>query len=806
MSIGRISRIKQIQHVSRVVAGAGGLWAAGLQAAPAAAEPVVLANEHWRIAVEPRWGGRISSLRDRKTGYEFVSCWKAADPAPKAKTTNVVEMVGGAFRTMMSGSYRSVQPQEPYAVVGRTDRDLRMVYTNAHPLLNGLREERRIALDGNAVILAVRVTNDSAEKRHFYYRLQDYLGAGPARSVENVLAAPWREGSLHAQVLAGQSVYQPFLNPAENWFVLADLVGDKALLATVSRAGVAGFFFWCSADDPSSRAAEVFFQHAQLDPGRSWEMELRYTRFAPSAPALPDAALAGRVSAASINRALQQSSERVIAAGLPYDAELALPVGGEPARLAPVHLIDPALERGRVPDYGKTLQRVHLRGTPGEAVPLIFGVTTERPLRGAKVTFRADLPGLKVESRYLADDTLLLVRSWELARNIPRETICTINNDVREAPELTPFSLDSGETAVLYNLFRIPADAPAGVHAGTCTVETDVGVQLVFDIQLTVRPFALTRARHKTYSGFFRYFIKSGAGGDSGAETAVTREQYLAALKTAADTGYNGLVIYVSARDDLVWVLEQCRALGMTGAYVLCRSGNLTREDIAELKQTYNILGWGVDEPTRYSQIPSLLRKYKAITARGLTPVFTPNVPLGLLAADALEGIVPVIAMSGNMAYGLAATRRYKDQGRQVFWYRTGQAAASVEQRVFRGIYLWKEPVDGMLDWGEDSVARGLSNQPLCGFAGAEVIPRLGRENIRQALIDLDYLHTLDLHIARCADPVLKARAERLTTWIKTTFEDDWYWAIAPIRNPQYLDDIRQEVGDMIEALVAAAQ
>ena len=62
------------------------------------------------------------------------------------------------------------------------------------------------------------------------------------------------------------------------------------------------------------------------------------------------------------------------------------------------------------------------------------------------------------------------------------------------------------------------------------------------------------------------------------------------------------------------------------------------------------------------------------------------------------------------------------------------------------------------------------------------------------------------MHIARCADPVLKARAERLTTWIKTTFEDDWYWAIAPIRNPQYLDDIRQEVGDMIEALVAAAK
>jgi hypothetical protein len=772
-------------------------------------DQMVMKNDYWQIKIEPRWGARASSLYSVKHGYDFVSMW---EPVKEGRDAGTVS--GGALTGMMSGSYKSSQPQEQYTVVRSSPAEASFTYDNRYMFLDGLREEKKISIEGPALIYSVKVTNTGSEDRVIYYRVQDWLGTGLNRGIDSVFVVPWTEGEPFAFYHLGGTGYfhRPFIKPSGRWFALADITGDKGLVVTVEKTDVAAIFFWGSGSDPLSRTAEIFFPRKKLSPGGSWEMELRYTLFSPSNPETLDSSFAHLLAAGNINRYLARSMEMGIRTGLPYDSVMEMPYRKGKVVVFPVHLADGALEGRTTPEYGRTLKSVHLYGTPGEVVPLVIGIRATEDISTGNVScgnldgrLRSQIPASSIESRYVAGKSLLLVKDWGLSQNVPFDEILAINNDIKDAERMTPFSIKTGEVAYIYNAVRIPVDAASGDYRGKYTVSID-GRIVEIDVNLTVRPFSLLQAKHKTYGTFFRYFIRSqDTDKESAGKYAIGREEYLKALKCIADVGYNGLIVYVSKREDLLWVMERCRELGMLGGFVLVRSGNLTAEDITGLKKKHNIMGWGIDEPVRYSQIPVGVKRYKSFIAKGLlTPSFTPNVPVGLLMADNLEKIVPIIAMSGNLAYGIDATRRYKNEGRQVYWYRTGQAAATVEQRVFRGIYLWKEPVDGILDWGDDSVAPTFTNHQMAGFAGTDVLPRLGRENIRQALIDLNYLHTLETLTSRCKDAALKEEAEGLMNWIRDYFGDDWYLALEPIKNPQYIDDIRQDVADMIEKLVKA--
>lgn len=769
---------------------------------------MTMENEYWRLRVEPEYGARASALHSLAHDRDFNLLWR-----PVTEGRDEGSVTGGAFAGRMSGSYLSAQPQEAYEVVSAAKTEAVFRYENKHLLLEGLHEEKTIRLEGPTALCRLEVTNRGREERIIYYRIQDWLGTGTSHGPESVYIVPWTDGPPYAfSPEPGEIMHRPFISPAGRWFALADLNGDAGLKVSVAGTEAAAFFFWGSADDPRSRTAEIFFPRVVLAPGETWSAEVRYTLFKPSAPG---DTIAGepsrRLTAGEIRAALEGRRQVGIRSGLPYGSAMGLPAEGEKLQVAPVHLIDDALEGAPFPEKARTLRSVRLHGTPGEAVPLVLGLRARADISGGRVVFsdfagrRRRVPAAAVDSGYVAVGSGLLVKDWELARDIPMEVIGAINNEVSDARALTPFSLEAGAAAYVYSLVRIPERTAPGEYRGRVTFETGAGAQAV-DVNLAVRPFRLLPAKHKTYGTFFRYFIRSGADSDSAGPHALSREEYLQALRSVAETGYNGLVIYVADREDLLWALEKCRELGMTGGFVLTRGHHhLTAEDVGGLKERQNIMGWGIDEPIRYHQIPVGVNRYRNFMRAGLfTPAFTPNVPVGLIMADHLPEIVPIIAMSGNLAYGMEATRRYRDEGRQVYWYRTGQARATIEQRLFRGVYLWKEPVDGILDWGDDSIHPPLGVHQTAGFAGTKVLPRLGRENIRQALIDLDYLHTLETLAAACPDPALKSRAEGMLGWIRGYFGDDWYLAMEPIQNPQFLDDLRGHVAEMAEALVRA--
>jgi len=806
----KMEKMKKIRHLALLSLG---LILNG--AAPASlaesTEGFTLQNEHWEVLVEPRWGGRAGSMVSLKDRYDFVETWGQ----PKTNRAGELRREGGVFRSMMSGAYHSSQPEEPYAVLETSPTEILLQYENTHLLLDGLREERRIALDGPRAVFAVKVTNTTQEPRMMYYRVQDYIGVGLGQGKDSVYVVAQDRGMPVAfESSPGTPIGRHFVNPVDNWYALADLVHDRGLLVSVTKSPAANIYFWRSGRNPALRTAEIFFPHATLQPGQSWEMEVAYTRFTPSSPATGDMCMDAALSQERIEGYLARAEGLMQLAEPPFQAVMELPCTAAPLLLTPVHPASTALGRPAAPSYGKTLRKIRLCGTPGEVVSFAVAATAADGIAGGAVTF-GDLTGgtqgtisrSAFEPKYVAGESQILVNDWNLARNIPYDRISYINNDVVDVNAITPFVLERGETAYIWTNLRIPEDAVAGDYLGTCTIGTGGSEGVEFEIALKVRSFRLIRAEHKTYGTFFPYYIKPQTGFPDGKENphAITREEYFEVMKVFRDIGFRSFVIYVSATEDLLWVLDRCVELGMTGDHVLISPHAIVPADLQDRGLT--AYGWTVDEPGSYRRAQGAITRYETVLKQGFAPTFTPNVPYGLLLTDQLEKMTPIINCNGNAPYLMAATQRYKEQGRKVFWYECdeiGRQTYPVAKRALRGIYLWKTPVDGIYDWDNGSANTNLNNNTMAGFAGVKVLARVGMENIRQGLTDLDYLHTLDTLAGQSEDQTARAEAERVMDWIRQRFNEDYHTVLASIAAPQYLDDIRQKVAEAIEALVAA--
>lgn len=800
-------------------------------AAADAGETLTIENEHWRVTVSPRWGGRAASVFSLDQGHDFVTAW--GEPR---EIRERMAREGGALRGIMTGTYASEQPESPYEVASRSKEAVRMVFEHEGPLLGGLREVKEVSLKGREVVFAARVTNDSEEARFIYYRVNDWLTAGTGRGRGAVCIVPESGRRTVAFTTGGpEDVSRHFVAPGENWYALADLVGNRGLLVS-SRGPVAGIYFWdapvhqciewgmhiyrrcCGPQlrelETRVRTAEFLFPRAKLAPGEAWEMEVRYAAFRPgdhdSAGPGPGAR---PLSAAAIDSYLAAEAGRVQQPVPPYHADLEICFREAPLTIAPVHHADRSLGGDHAPDYGMALRRVSLAGTPGDVVPFAFAVTAERPLSGAAVAFaplrgrrrRSIDPG-SFEPRFVAGESRLLVKSWDLANNIPWESISHVNNEVVDAAELTPFSLAAGESAWIRVNLRIPEAAAAGEYTGSCGITLPGGESVSFEISLAVHPFRLARAGHKTYGTFFDYHIQPQEGELTGrnAPYALSREDYFEVMKVFRDIGFRALAIYVSRRDDLLWVLDRCVELGLDGDFVLLAPRALEPGDVAGRGLT--AYAWTVDEPMFYSQVPAAQSRYRSALGTGFRPTVSVNSPLGLVISDHLEEMVPIINPDGNAPYLAAAAGRYREAGRKVFWYECyglGDAPCPVNQRALRGIYLWKEPHDGIFDWDNSSNRPGLSPHHMAGFAGTRVIPRLGLENTRQALTDLDYLHTLEKAAAATGNARLAAEAEELMGWIRERFDSDYRRVLPYITDAQYLDDVRGRVAEMIGRLAA---
>lgn len=786
-------------------------------AAPGAgAETVRLENDFWELDIQARYGARATRFYSRARDYEFVVNWQ-----PGYRDRDACQ--GGAFAGIMVGSFTSGRDEkgqlnQPYEVLEQSADRLRLAWRNEAPAFDGLVEERffRLVPGRPELRLEVTVSNRSEETRVIAYRFQDWIGSGRG-GYESVYICPQEKEAPHAYLFQpGVPGHNFFVNPDEPWYAMADLPNDTGMLVEVSGAPVMSFLQYLGrGDNPASRTAEIYFPMTRLAPGEQWSAAVTFTVFQPSDPGLSlPAPRAATLSADSIRGLLAAgAARRVRSGGAPLNARFAIPRPDAPLVLAPANPADADLGTALVRGFGGTMTAVHLYGTPGEAVPLVFTALARRPVDRVRLEL-GDLSGAgnligraNYESRFYSRDGFgFLVRDWALASDLP-DSVAGINNDLRDAPRLTPFSLARGENAAVWNLLRIPANAVPGEYRGRAVLSGASGEELAaFGITLTVHPFTLLTPADRNYGSFFRYHL--ARDDDDQRPHATTRAVVRRALEQVTELGYNALFLYGEA-DDALWMMDQCAELGWRGSTFV--SNSLGGVPPAELKARYagldfTVLAWTVDEP-RYKHrgdIERVISRYETRLRQGYRPTYTPNSPFALIFSELLEEYVPILAMS--VPSFLDVTRRYRAQGRDFYWYTAGLSTPNnndrIEDRLRRGVYFWKEPVSGIIDWGEDTMPQRKGNSSVTGFAGTEILPRAGRENVRQALTDMRYLYTLEQRAKKTRDPRLRREAEDMLDWFRATFRDNPSYEAAMIADPHYLDELRREVGLMIARLV----
>src|SRR5690606_1258464 len=121
-------------------------------------------------------------------------------------------------------------------------------YVNEHMLLSGLEETRtiRLAPEGGAATMTVRVRNTSDEVRQVYYRFQDWIGPGMKRGRDSVYVVPTEADRPTVFDLPARSTRLDnyYYTPAQPWYGLVDLVSDVGLQVRVEGTPVAMVFFW----------------------------------------------------------------------------------------------------------------------------------------------------------------------------------------------------------------------------------------------------------------------------------------------------------------------------------------------------------------------------------------------------------------------------------------------------------------------------------------------------------------------------------------------------------------------------------
>ncbi|MFW6039102.1 MAG: hypothetical protein ACOC9P_01350 [bacterium] len=790
----------------------------GAQTSHAQDSELHLESRFMELTVQPDFGARASRIYSKPHDYEFVVNWS---PDEEAGTVR-----GGGFAGIMLGTFTSDREPEgqlnqSYELIEHDSRSARLRWRQDAALFSDLLEQRTITLSDEEpeARLEIEVTNRAEEPRFLAYRFQDWTGTGEAGGFESVYINPQRDDAPHAYMWPQDhppSGHKFYLHPEEHWFGRVDLPRYTGLVVEVEGADVTSFMQYFSRDARSKmRTAEIYFPITRLAPGESWQTTLTYRVFNPSEPeATLEPGLARFLETERIRSLLKDAAYDRARASLPLGAQMRILGDDAPMRLLPAHPTDADLGTQRVQHYAGTLRRMRLAGTPGEVVPFAFNAIATRAMDELTLSF-SDLTHAetgesishdRIEPRFVsADGYGYLLNDWALSRDVP-EQIGQIGNDVRDADELTAFSLSVDETAPLWATLRVPSDAAAGRYATEARLATPDGEVASFEIELTVHPFELREPTEKVYGSFFRHRLAPEGDPSPG---QATRASLRAALENVDDMGYRALVVYLSG-DEALWLMDQCAEMGWENAtFVLIGGFGLDPDELEKryAKQNFTILGWTVDEP-RYKgrgDIERAVQRYERRLDQGLRPTYTPNSPFALMFSEILKEYVPILVTS--VPHFIDITRRYDQQGRDIYWYSAGlsdpENASRIQKRLVRGVYLWKEPVNGIIDWGEDAHHPRKSYSSVAGFAGREIVHRTGRENVRQALIDMRYLYTLEQELQHAPGPV-REEAEALLSWVRTTFSDNPSHEAVMLGDLTSLDFIRQEVARMLTTIQAS--
>jgi len=750
--------------------------------------PLDMENEIWKLRIESAEGGRISSMLAKPSGEEHVVSWQEGKGAKRAKPS--VCFSGGILGGHQCGSYVDEQLEADYEVLKADKQHVQLRWQNPYDLFSGLEETRDFQLDGDTLKVRIHLRNKASEKRVIYYRIQDFIGLGRLLGQDSVYLYELPEGMqarLFNDLAQRGSQTIPLMNLVSPSYAICNLDRDAGVQVQADGAPLKALMLWISA--ANSRTVEFFFAPAELAPGEEWQVNIQYRYFQPSKESGPLHTDAIQTCLA-IERAprcyyqVMQPEFKIARDGL---------------QIFPLHASDPAPTQPDL-DQLKTLQSLQLFGTPGETVTLAFTVQSSEKLAEQHIQFgefrsaSGQQLAVNIDPYYVSEG--YMVRDFAYVQKLPYE-ICNVKSQLPALPAITPFVLQPGEIITVRSYLDISPSAQPGLYHGFC----QVGKQQ-FTIELQVYPFALQLPEDKGYGAFLRYMLEGDKHGMA-KEWGLSREAFREALLEITRLQWRNLVIYQHNRENILWILDELVALGWQNARFVLVGNSVTHAELQERYGQYNFsfLPWGVDEPISYNAMKISLRKYKAIERRDFPNMnFSANTPASLALMDLLPKTEPTLAVTGNVMYFVETTRRLAQQNRRSFWY-AGYPNQHVAGRLVRGLYVWKEPVSGMMDWGADTAAR-KPGYDFHGFLGKQLVRTQRLENMRQATLDLFYLHTLEKQLEKAgANHPAANEAERFLASLKTRFQLD-YTGEARLMTHSDLDMIRRQAAEWTARLL----
>lgn len=757
---------------------------------PVLAEPIPLTNDFWDIKVAADSGGKASSIVYKPRGKELVNTWR------QVQFHGVPVQSGGAWGGHMGGSYSDEQGTTPYQVNSARPDRLESSWSNNYPDFDGLHEDRTVTLDGPRINVKLKITNRSTQPRTFMYRFQDFISTRNAgQSQFGVIPGAQPEVFRLNDPNQRERV---FPKPAAGGLAICDFEDDFGLLITC-RGQINGLYTWC-AQKGNSATIEFFLEQTQLAPGASWEAEFVYQAFSPSDPSKLPELWRKQVTSehvyAVMNRLPSTSTP------LPYHAVCAPGLKPDQLQIFPVTASDNIAGKDFPTVHKMSLLSMKIFGTPGERVDFVWALKAgtdniQSPWRLNQFkSGDARLNGGNWQLHYLTRDGYYLVHDQKLADK--NKELAVFGNSLTDTETGSDLHLSPGETAWVKLSCEIPADAAPGQYKSTVEIAGKA-----VEVSLEVLPFRLNREDAKTFGSFFRVFTTAEKP-----QWSMSREEFQEALRFASSNWNNGIFIYVNNPADLRWSLEQLHALGWRNAVICPIYRLLPSAEIEELQKRYGcrILTWGVDEPATYKALDIAAKRLRRLQSAGYRqPTFTPSTFMGMLFADLYPEYVPVFNTNGMMTVLMEKSRRYAADNRLHFWYScpTGMLSPreQLKERLLHGVYLWKMPVGGIFDWGEDVAAGTRSLGAYCGFTGKKLVSTIRRDNSYEGYKDYLYLKTLAETVNANPDAPAAAEARSFLNDLSNALDDNYYNAVARFDHV-FLDSIRERAAQLTSAVL----
>ena len=762
-------------------------------AAALSAGSIELSNEYWSVSVDPANGCRASKLILKSSGKDLINTWQSVK-----RHAGPIQF-GGVWGGHMAGSYNDEQGTTPYKVIRSGKDQLVAVWDNPYQGFKGLREERTVALDGSQIRVKIKITNRSKEKRTFFYRMQDFIlsrmsdsglyGVVPGAEPE---VFPFYDWTFRERV---------FMKPEAKGIAVFNTENNSGLLITAT-GDVNGIFTWF-AKSINMSTVEFFMEQAFLEPGGVWETEFTYNSFDKKSIASLPAVWKKRLDRDAIASGNVMPSREIFP--LPYHAVCKPDLDPAQLQIVPVSPAAQVIGKAYPVRQRITLESMRLFGTPGERVDFVFALKAGKkkihsawklnPFTAADNSWnlfgKEALNDLKWDLRYLTDGGYFLVHDQKLASR--SSELAALGNKLHDPDVWSDLTLAPGAVAWVKLSCMIPENAKAGNYESI----VEVAGQKV-RIDLKVLPYRLKREDAKGFGSFFRAYISS-----SNPQRKMSKEEFLASLRFATENWNNSIVIYTPRKDELLWSVEQMYKLGWRNSVICPIYRVLSPAEIKglEAKYGYKFLTWGVDEPATYKLLNHAVQQLKKIKKGGYqNPTFTPSTFMGALFADICPDYIPIFNTNGMMTILMDRTRRYAKEKRRTFWYSCPLGFLTVneqlKERLVHGIYLWKMPVEGIFDWGEDVHVTRLDQGGYCGFAGKKFLSTIRRDNNYEGYKDYLYLKQLTDAVKANPDVPAAAEARKFMKELAAHLDDNYYTVVAHV-DDVFLDNIREKAAEL---------